>query len=118
MLNPDGFEPQVDSNELNTEKKPKGVYAELLELIDNTGELTSDRSGFDQVKRNRELRADYLSKELNGQRYIEFSKARRASFANNGFRHKFTDWISPNGRREKILSSEIIEKLTFSSCFR
>lgn len=104
MLDSDEFEPQVDSNDLNTEKKPKGVYAEFLELIDNTGELTSDRSNIDQVKRNRELRADYLSKELNGQRYIEFCKARRASFANNGFRHKFTDWISPNGERIRDLN--------------
>lgn len=70
--------------ELNDDKKPtklKNHLIEFIERIDETGEFT-DLSEFDDVKYERQLRADRISQALDEKKYLDFCKARCASFSN------------------------------------
>ncbi|XP_076758364.1 transcription initiation protein Spt3 isoform X2 [Xylocopa sonorina] len=79
----------------NAEKsKHKGPVHSFLSLIDNTGELLEDSSTVDEVKQQRCIRAEVMTRSMDEARYLKFSKARNASFANKN-RHKFNDWIMP-----------------------
>ncbi|XP_033342567.1 transcription initiation protein SPT3 homolog isoform X2 [Megalopta genalis] len=83
---------------LNTENfensKTKGPFHSFLNLIDNTGELFEDASTVDEIKQQRNVRAELMTRSMDEARYLKFSKARNASFANKN-RHKFSDWLSP-----------------------
>lgn len=73
--------------------KNKGPLYGFLSLIDNTGELLEDASTVDEVKQQRCIRAEIVTRSMDEARYLKFSKARNASFANKN-RHKFSDWLS------------------------
>lgn len=49
----------------------------------------------DEVKQQRCIRAEIMTRSMDEARYLKFSKARNASFANKN-RHKFSDWIAPD----------------------
>ncbi|XP_012281603.1 transcription initiation protein SPT3 homolog isoform X2 [Orussus abietinus] len=85
--------PDFDRVDSQLHKRP---YDGFLNLIDTTGELLENSSVIDHVKHNRHLRAEMMSRKMDEARYIEFSKARSISFANKN-RHKFSDWICPDG---------------------
>nr|CAH7752160.1 unnamed protein product [Callosobruchus chinensis] len=55
--------------------KPEGQLMEFIEHIDETGEFT-DLTEIDEVKLERQLRADRISLALDEKRYLEFCKAR------------------------------------------
>lgn len=80
----------------DSEKSEKHQYQEFLNLIDTNGQLMDDSNLFDQVKYDRNLRADNLAKQLDEARYLEYSKARCVSFVNKN-KHKFSDWVGANG---------------------
>ncbi|XP_034193963.2 transcription initiation protein Spt3 isoform X1 [Osmia lignaria lignaria] len=72
--------------------KNKGPLYSFLSLIDNTGELLEVASTIDEVKQQRCIRAEIVTRSMDEARYLKFSKARNASFANKN-RHKFSDWL-------------------------
>ncbi|XP_076295408.1 transcription initiation protein Spt3 [Lasioglossum baleicum] len=74
--------------------KHKGPFHNFLNQIDNTGELMEDASTVDEIKQQRCVRAEIMTRSMDEARYLKFSKARNASFANKN-RHKFSDWLSP-----------------------
>lgn len=76
--------------------KKKRAYHKIINLIDNTGELSENQSVVDSVKYNRKLRAEMISRKIDESRYIEYSRARCISFANRN-QHKFTSWIGCQG---------------------
>lgn len=72
-------------------------YIKFLRKIDNTGELLNDKELIDFVKQSRNMRADLISRTIDEARYLEFTKARSATFANKN-KHKFSDWIGACGK--------------------
>ncbi|XP_046835763.1 transcription initiation protein SPT3 homolog isoform X1 [Vespa crabro] len=95
VLKSDDPEDIVDNEQLQN-NKPKGPYHEFLNTIDNTGELFENKSVIDEIKLNRCIRAEMITRSMDEARYIKFSNARNASFANKN-RHKFSDWICTDG---------------------
>ncbi|XP_015520416.1 transcription initiation protein SPT3 homolog [Neodiprion pinetum] len=85
---------EADGGEVLT--KRKRPYHDFIQLIDNTGELLENRSTFDIVKQNRLIRAEMVTRKMDEIQYVEYSKARHASFTNNKQRHKFSDWVCPD----------------------
>lgn len=85
-----------ESDETKKPKKAKNGLMEFIERIDETGEFT-DLSEFDEVKYERQLRADRISQALDEKKYLNFCKARCASFSNKDTIHKNLDklkaWI-------------------------
>lgn len=90
----------ADSDYCEDLNKTKQPHYKFLSLIDNTGVLLDNKSVVDHVKHNRCLRAEMMTRKMDEVRYLEFSKARRISFANKN-RHKFSDWVSQDGNGTK-----------------
>ncbi|XP_003696150.2 transcription initiation protein SPT3 homolog isoform X2 [Apis florea] len=82
----------LENENLNGSKN-KGPLYNFLNEINNTGELLEDASTIDEVKQQRCVRAEIMTRSMDEARYLKFSKARNASFANKN-RHKFSDWIA------------------------
>ncbi|XP_012172556.1 transcription initiation protein SPT3 homolog isoform X1 [Bombus terrestris] len=85
----------IVQNESIDGSKKKGPLHSFLNQINNTGELLEDASTVDEVKQQRCIRAEIMTRSMDEARYLKFSKARNASFANKN-RHKFSDWIAPD----------------------
>lgn len=86
----------TDSDQLNSTKK-KIPFQNFLEQVDNTGELLENASStLDDVKQQRCVRAEMVTRSMDEIRYLKYSKARRVSFANKN-RHKFSDWVCADG---------------------
>lgn len=86
----------TDPDQLNNSNK-KVPFQNFLEQIDNTGELLENTSStVDDIKHQRRVRAEIVTRSMDEIRYIKYSKARRVSFANKN-RHKFSDWICTDG---------------------
>ncbi|XP_051157286.1 transcription initiation protein SPT3 homolog [Leptopilina boulardi] len=85
-----------DIKQMEESKKSKKLWETFLETLDTTGEICNNKTSVDDVKYNRCVRAEIMSKNLDEARYIDYSKARNVSFVNR-HRHKFSDWIIPNG---------------------
>ncbi|KAJ8919746.1 hypothetical protein NQ315_006275 [Exocentrus adspersus] len=77
----------------------KSNLLEFIERIDETGEFT-DLSEFDEVKYERQLRADRISQALDEKKYLEFCKARCASFNSKDTTQRSLEklklWIDPS----------------------
>lgn len=87
--------------ELDETKRPRKLKHHLIdfiERIDETGEFT-DLSEFDEIKYERQLRADRISQALDEKKYLDFCKARCASFSNKETIYKSLEklklWIYP-----------------------
>ena len=89
----------VTQNENMDGSKKKGPLHSFLSQINNTGELFEDASTIDEVKQQRCIRAEIMTRSMDEARYLKFSKARNASFANKN-RHKFSDWIAPDSKSQ------------------
>ncbi|CAH1099016.1 unnamed protein product [Psylliodes chrysocephalus] len=89
---------QVDFTEINLDVKPKSDLLEFIERIDETEEFT-DLTEFDEVKYERQLRADRISQALDEKKYLDFCKARCASFLSKDTTYrslvKLRLWIDP-----------------------
>lgn len=79
----------VESDEINDAKR-KVPFQNFLEQLDNTGELLENE--VDEEKQRRCIRADLAARSMDEVRYMQFSKARRVSFANKN-QLKFSEWI-------------------------
>ncbi|XP_043269288.1 transcription initiation protein SPT3 homolog isoform X2 [Venturia canescens] len=95
MLESEVYEETLEDLTVNPLKK-KRPYHKIIDLIDNTGELSDNQSAVDTVKHNRELRAEMISRKIEESRYLEYSRARCVSFANKN-QHKFSSWIGCEG---------------------
>lgn len=84
-----------DVIESNCDVPPKNNLLDFIERIDETGEFT-DLSAVDDVKKDREIRAAFISKELDDKAYLDFQKARCASFkeVGSGFKN-LKLWVHP-----------------------
>ncbi|XP_034937774.1 transcription initiation protein SPT3 homolog [Chelonus insularis] len=81
----------LDDTQNNAKKKSS--HRKFIESIDTIGVLTDSENHIDYVKRNREIRAELASRKMDSLQYLEYSKARAASFANK-YNHKFESWIA------------------------
>lgn len=77
----------------------KNELIEFIEKLDETGELTNVNE-FDEVKYERQLRADRMSLALDEEKYMKFYKARCASFNSKQMSQprnfqKLRNWIDP-----------------------
>ncbi|KAJ8686903.1 hypothetical protein QAD02_022697 [Eretmocerus hayati] len=88
--------PDSISDAKKTEEEPKQPFLKFLHHIDNTGEMLNDKTLIDHVKQKRTMRIEMMTRKMDEVRYLEFSKARCASFANKN-KHKFSDWIGSSG---------------------
>ncbi|XP_024940291.1 transcription initiation protein SPT3 homolog isoform X2 [Cephus cinctus] len=95
-IDTDPIESALESDNFDKYKVAKKSYHNFVSLIDVNGELLKSGSTVDYVKQNRSLRAEMMTRKMDETRYIEFSKARRVSFANSN-RHKFSDWVCSDG---------------------
>ncbi|KAG5897414.1 hypothetical protein JTB14_032106 [Gonioctena quinquepunctata] len=89
---------QMNVVEIDSVRKPKGDLMDFIERIDETGEFT-DLSEIDEIKQQRQLRADRISIALDEKKYMEFCKARCASFYSRDTMHRSLDklrlWVDP-----------------------
>lgn len=103
-----------DLDENDKPKKSKNDLIEFIERIDETGEFT-DLSEFDDVKYERQLRADRISQALDEKKYLDFCKARCASFSNKDTIHKNLEklkaWIYP--KDEIKFTEQAIEVISY-----
>lgn len=99
LQNSYSFDIELQQNEGNKAQKIKHQHLmEFIEKIDETGEFT-DLSEFDDVKYERQIRADRISQALDEKKYLDFCKARCASFSNKDTVYKNLEklklWIYP-----------------------
>lgn len=84
--------------DIDKEPKPKGELMKFIEYIDETGEFTEGGEE-DEVREARRLRADRISQALDEKQYLEFCKARSASFCSRDITTRNTDklrlWVDP-----------------------
>lgn len=110
---------QPDINEIDGSVLPKNDLIEFIEKIDETGEFT-DLSEFDEVKYERQLRADRISQALDEKKYLEFCKARCASFNSRETTHRHLDkirsWLDPKKEINfKIEALDILAYLAYQT---
>lgn len=89
----------ITNHILNCTEKPTSELLEFIEGIDETGEFT-DLTVFDEVKHQRELRADRISQALDENKYLDYCKARCASFSRETTEkslQKLRLWVNPEG---------------------
>lgn len=81
--------------------KPKGYLIEFIMKIDETGEFM-DLNEMDEVKRERELRADRISQALDEEQYLEFCRARSITFCSKNITmrnlDKLKNWIDSDSQ--------------------
>ncbi|GJQ68793.1 hypothetical protein Trydic_g14731 [Trypoxylus dichotomus] len=106
---------KIESDVVDLTNIPKNSLLEFIERIDETGELT-DLTEFDEVKHEREVRADRISLALDEEKYLKFSKARRASFNSKAMSQvrsseKLRSWIDP--KKEISITSQALDVLSY-----
>ncbi|KAL8614661.1 hypothetical protein ACOMHN_051113 [Nucella lapillus] len=95
-------------------KRRRRMCYDFLASIDNTGELLSlfDDQGEDNIKHERLVRAELMSRNLDPQQYKEFCEARQANFSRRYKSQRFKDWlmtgvyvdIKPNPQGLEVIS--------------
>lgn len=86
-----------DSMGINIEETEEEKLANRYEkLLNNNLINVDDSTTVDDVKHSRDLRAEMLSRTLNTIHYMDYAKARSASFANK-YNIKFANWVYPEG---------------------
>lgn len=106
------FEKQLDeTGPLATEQMGPSARSliEFIEHIDETGELT-DMAEFDDMKYERQLRADRISQMLDTKKYIEFCQARHASFTSKN-PDELRFWLDPD--QELSFTSSALDILAY-----
>lgn len=84
-----------ESDAKQSHKKRRKVCQDFLSCIDQTGELIAllDEDEEDEVKKERRIRAEVQTRNMNVQQYLEFCESRQASFTPRYKIQKFKDWI-------------------------
>ncbi|XP_072397614.1 transcription initiation protein SPT3 homolog [Diabrotica undecimpunctata] len=105
------FKSEIDSN---LEESSKNVLLEFIERIDETEEFTN-LTELDEIKHERQLRADRISQALDEKKYLEFCKARCSSFYSKGTSHRSLDklrqWVDP--RKEISFKDDALDVLAY-----
>ncbi|KAF7264803.1 transcription initiation protein Spt3 [Rhynchophorus ferrugineus] len=97
--------------DLDSDELPKNKMIEFIEKIDETGEFTS-LSDIDEVKIERQIRANMMANELDEKKYAEFHKARCTSFGR--FRtslERLRLWIDP--KRSVSFNQDALDVLSY-----
>lgn len=99
------------TTEVEIDEKPKHKLIDFIEKIDETGEFT-DLSEVDEIKVERQIRADRISQALDEKKYMDFHKARCASFkvVGQGMEH-LRLWIDP--KRDINFKPEALDVLSY-----
>lgn len=104
----------LESTEIKQHKNDP--ILEFIEKIDETGEFM-DLSAFDEVKYERQLRADRIAQALDQKKYFDFCKARCASFSNKDTIYKNMDkikiWLYPKSKDEIKFSDTALEMICY-----
>lgn len=90
--------------------KPKHPLIAFIESIDETGEFT-DLSEFDEIKYNRQVRASYISENLDEEKYLKYQKARCVSFVPGKNYEKFKTWL--NLKKDVSFTTSALEVLSY-----
>lgn len=90
--------------------KPKHPLIGFIESIDETGEFT-DLSEFDEIKHNRQVRASYISENLDEEKYLKYQKARCVSFVSGRSYEKFRIWLDV--KKEVNFTTTALEILAY-----
>ncbi|KAL3284853.1 hypothetical protein HHI36_018992 [Cryptolaemus montrouzieri] len=111
-----GIDPRsIGEIDVDLEEKPKGYLMQFIEKIDETGEFT-DLTEMDEIKHERDLRADRISQALDEQQYLEFCRARSASFCSKHTMRnleRLKTWIDPDPNSEITFRLEALEVLAY-----
>lgn len=106
------------TTDIKPDEKPKMRLLDFIEDLDETGEFT-DLSQIDEVKLERQTRADRISQALNEQKYLEFCKARTTSFSSKGTTQrnleKFGLWINLKGVEYKMEALDVLAYLAYQT---
>ncbi|XP_014222722.1 transcription initiation protein SPT3 homolog [Trichogramma pretiosum] len=95
----DGESPLTSPNPLQLDLNHKAPYMKFLKSIDNTGQLLNAENVVDYTKQKRIERIDRMTQDMDRWKYLEFSRARCATFSlkkSNKF-NKFNEWIAASG---------------------
>ncbi|XP_044746796.1 transcription initiation protein SPT3 homolog [Coccinella septempunctata] len=102
--------------EIDLDVKPKGYLMEFIQKIDETGEFT-DLTEMDEVKHQRDLRADRISQALDEEQYLEFCKARTTSFCSKHITmrnlERLKNWIDSDPNSQIVFRLEALEVLAY-----
>lgn len=106
---------RVSSDIVNLTDIPKNSLIEFIEKIDETGELT-DLTEFDEVKHERQVRADRISLALDEEKYLKFAKARCKSFNSKQMSQmrnfeKLRLWVDP--KRDIMYTTPALDVLSY-----
>ncbi|XP_064618360.1 transcription initiation protein SPT3 homolog [Liolophura sinensis] len=95
-------------------KKRTKMCQDFLSNIDQTGELVAlfEDDGLDEVKHDRLLRAELLTRSMTPTQYLEFCEARQVTFCRKFKSHRFKEWlltglhleVKPNALALEVLS--------------
>lgn len=103
-----------DGKPLQSKKRRKACH-DFLSAIDHTGEILAlmDETEDDEFKKERNLRAEMLTRNMSHQQYLEFCEARQASFAPRYKMQKFKDWILSGASLEIKPNAFALEVLSY-----
>ncbi|KAJ8305042.1 hypothetical protein KUTeg_017406 [Tegillarca granosa] len=104
---------QGDKSGAPVKRRRKQCY-DFLSSIDQTGELVAlfDDDGTDEVKHERLLRAELLTRGMDPKQYLDYTEARQVNFSKKYKSLRFRDWlltrinleIKPNPHAMEIVS--------------
>lgn len=104
----------MDLIDIDQEKKPRSALLDFIEKIDECEEFMNITE-FDEIKYERQLRADRISQALDEKKYLEFCKARCASFHSRDTTQRSLDklrlWIDP--KKEINFKPDALDTLAY-----
>ena len=100
MIKIEADAPVAAQNSWQLDHNSRATYMKFLKSIDNTGDMLNNKYVVDHTKQKRVQRIDRMSKDMDRHKYLEFSKARCASFANKKTQKFKTmiEWLTASGK--------------------
>lgn len=85
---------QGDKSGVPMKRRRKQCY-DFLSSIDQTGELMAlfDDDGTDEIKHERLLRAELLTRGMDPKQYLDYTEARQVNFSKKYKSQRFRDWL-------------------------
>jgi transcription initiation protein SPT3 len=96
-------------------KRRRKICSDFLSLIDSTGELLAllDDSTDDQIKQDRKIRAELMTRHMDAKQYLQYCEARQASFTPRYKIQKFRDWLLSDLAMDVKLNTFALEILGY-----
>lgn len=120
LLSPEaGEEPSSLSVDLNPTESPRfkrtKVCRDFIASIDQTGELASVFTDptLDDVKQERDARAEARTRCMDQAQYIEYASARASSFCRKNKVGRFREWLMKDIQSESRLSHSVLEVFNY-----